>query len=264
MYPFGAAVEPFMTPTVRAVYPDATLEEARQRLEEWRISCLAVVEETGDEMEMRGVISLGDLLRAGTMSSRPDRSARLVLPEATVESMMTRDIVRVDVSDSVATAARVMVDNHIHRVFVEEAGAVVGVFSTRDVMKVLASNGVVSTIAEYMSSPVHALHVDATIADGIDMLERHDISGVIVIERGWPCGVFTPHEVLRSRHLPVDTTIGDATNPAILVLPQRTPVHRAAANAGSVDVRRIIVSDEQRMVGVMSGLDFCRVVVDHS
>ena len=45
-------------------------------------------------------------------------------------------------------------------------------------------------------------------------------------------------------------------NPAILVLPETTSLYRAAANASSVDVRRVLVSRANRVVGILTGLDF--------
>jgi len=248
-----------MTPNVRAVLPDATLEEARIRLDEWRISCLAVVEEVDDQYQLQGVVTLTDLVRAGTLRSRPDRSAELLLPNAPVTSIMTPDVIRVSGTDTLATAARTMVERDVHRVFVEDRQAVQGVLSTRDVMRVLARDGVSAPIGNYMTTPVRAVHAKTTISAAMRIMEEERISGIVVLERGWPCGVFTHREILCSRHMPHDTLVGSVTNPAILVLPEGTPVHRAAANAASVEVRRVIVSRQKAMVGIMSGLDFCRI-----
>ena len=100
---FARPVQRYMTPNVRAVFPDTTLEEARLRLEEWRISCVAVVDLVDEQYQLRGVVSLTDLVRAGNMRNRPDRSAELILPSAPVTAIMTTEVVRVRISFSAAS-----------------------------------------------------------------------------------------------------------------------------------------------------------------
>lgn len=57
----------------------------------------------------------------------------------TVHQIMTPEIISVDLDDSVRRAARLMVDKHIHRVFVTQRGAIVGVITAMDVLADLVS-----------------------------------------------------------------------------------------------------------------------------
>jgi CBS domain-containing protein len=46
---------------------------------------------------------------------------------------------------------------------------------------------------------------------------------------------------------------------ALIVLPPHAPIHRAAAFAISMNVRRIVVMGRSAMAGIVSGLDLVRV-----
>jgi hypothetical protein len=44
----------------------------------------------------------------------------------------------------------------------------------------------------------------------------------------------------------------------MLCLDQDTPLHRAAAQAASMDVRRVIAVRDRRLRGILTGIDFAR------
>ena len=45
---------------------------------------------------------------------------------------------------------------------------------------------------------------------------------------------------------------------AMLALPVDTPLHRAAAQAADLNVRRIVAMSGGKMEGILSGIDFAR------
>lgn len=255
-----AMVSDYMSPSVRAVYPSDTLELARNRLIEWNISALAVVEEFQSSIRLCGVITRTDLIRVGKPSGETYSPNRLVMPDANVASVMSQNVVCLHEADNVTTAAQLMVKHAIHRVFVEGSAGIAGVLSTRDVMRAVADRGIAHPIAEYMSSPVIAMHTATPIVDAIQELDNEEISTIVVLENGWPCGVFTQEDALVAKKWKGEK-LSDAMSPAILVLPEFTALNRAASNAASLEVRSIIVSRNNLMVGVLTGLDFCRAVL---
>jgi CBS domain-containing protein len=87
------------------------------------------------------------------------------------------------------------------------------------------------------------------------------VSGLAVLDDGWPVGVFTQEEALEARDQPRDTPVETAMNPAMLALEAETPLHRAAAQAEALRVRRIIVVRGTRLEGILSGLDFARAAL---
>jgi len=118
-----------MTVDPVVIDPEASVHDAEMLLKSYRISGLPV---TADGMVV-GVISQTDLLNA--------RSSELIganWDRVKVRHLMTRPAVTVHLATTVARAARLMLDEHIHRVVVvDEEGAPVGVLTASDLLSVL-------------------------------------------------------------------------------------------------------------------------------
>jgi CBS domain-containing protein len=118
-----------MTVDPVVVDPDASVHDAELLLKSYRISGLPV---TADGVVV-GVISQTDLLNA--------RSSELIganWERVKVRHLMSRPAVTVHVATTVVRAARLMLDQHIHRVVVvDEDDAPVGVLTASDLLRVL-------------------------------------------------------------------------------------------------------------------------------
>ena len=82
----------------------------------------------------------------------------------------------------------------------------------------------------------------------------------MVDEQEHPVGVFTKTEALRARDRPTDTKVEEVMSYAMLHQNGRTPVFRAAAHAYETSTRRVLVLQERKLVGVLTGLDFARIL----
>jgi len=259
MADFDAPVQLYMSSPVHAVARDTALDEARHKLDQWQVSAAAV----SDGNTLVGVISRTDLLRIGRSEAKEDgRGVTLHLPaERSVADAMTRDVLRVSSTDSVRHAAELMVEASVHRVFVEGASGLIGVLSTRDIMDAIANERPSASLGDFMSAPITAVRAEEPIATAVERLDDAGISGLVVLDGGWPVGVFTQEEALIARDLPDSVAVEWAMNPAMLTLPHDTPLYRAAATASSMDVRRVVVTRGHLVEGVVTGLDFCRAVL---
>jgi CBS domain-containing protein len=118
-----------MTVDPVVIDPEATVHEAELMLKTYRISGLPVV--AGGEVV--GVISQTDLLNA--------RSSELIganWGRVKVRHLMSRPAVTVHLATTVNRAARLMLEEHIHRVVVVDPdGAPVGVLTTSDLLRAL-------------------------------------------------------------------------------------------------------------------------------
>jgi predicted transcriptional regulator len=149
------AVKELMTPDVMTVADDMTTDALARYLVEREISGAPVVDSQG---HLIGVVSMTDIGRsmAEPSEGEPSRSsgfyrdiaADLTLEDlgqryveeraATVRDVMTPAIHQVPVTASVAEAARLMVDQHIHRLVVTQGKEPVGILTSLDLLKVLA------------------------------------------------------------------------------------------------------------------------------
>jgi CBS domain-containing protein len=117
-----ASVHLFTGDVVAMVAPDATLQQAAEKLGADDVGLLAVG--TADQVE--GVVSERDLVRAVALGRDP----RTTL----VTEVASTRLVWCDVTATVAEVGELMMEQYVRHVLVEEAGQLVGVVSARDLL----------------------------------------------------------------------------------------------------------------------------------
>jgi len=254
-----------MSPCLLSIAPDATVDEAARALQEHDVSCLAVV--SGGSV--RGVVSLRDLMGSTVVSLREGASA----PAPAVSDVMTSHVLTVDDAAPLSAAAHKMVEQHVHRLFVRRgAGAdsdtatlapVVGVISTRDLMRAVMKARQNTPIGDLMVSPVATVDVGESIESAVQMLGEREIRGLVVVDGEAPVGVFTQLEAVRARKLPPELRsrpVEEAMSYETICLDAHTKVYRAAGHAVAMNVRRLLVVEKRKLVGILTGFDLAKVV----
>lgn len=128
-------VSELMQRDVKTVGMDADVNEAVVTLADSHISALPVVDGTG---RMVGVVSSTDVLTSE--AEAPDARAREALFQDTmVRDIMTTRPLTVSPDSEVREAAQQMLYADIHRLFVVEGDQVLGVISTTDIMRAVAT-----------------------------------------------------------------------------------------------------------------------------
>lgn len=141
-----------MNPDVVCARPKMTVGDVQRLLAENHVSGAPVVD---DQRRAVGVISQSDLVRhalehttageAGLFFSDDEAYedvGRLPVDRSAtpVEQIMTTEVVSVNREDGVAVAANIMRERKVHRLVVTEGGAVVGVVTSLDLMRVVEEN----------------------------------------------------------------------------------------------------------------------------
>jgi CBS domain-containing protein len=128
-------VAELMQTDVQTVPPDAVVSDAVVTLADSRISALPVVDGAG---RMVGVISRTDVL--ASEEEAQDQAARDTLFEGTtVRDLMTPHPLTISSEAEVKEAAQQMLYADVHRLFVTEGERLIGVISTTDVMRAVAT-----------------------------------------------------------------------------------------------------------------------------
>jgi predicted transcriptional regulator len=148
-------VKDLMNPDVMTVADEMTTDELARYLVEREISGAPVVDRQG---HLIGVVSMTDIGRnmaeasdiesLRSSSFYRDIAADFTLEDpgeryieeraVTVRDVMTPVIHQVPVTASVAEAARIMVEQHIHRLVVTQGKEPVGIITSMDVLKMVA------------------------------------------------------------------------------------------------------------------------------
>lgn len=128
-------VSELMQKAVKTVNLDAAVNDAVVTLADSHISALPVVDGLG---RMVGVISSTDILTSEAEAE--DATVRqALLKESTVRDLMTPHPLTVPPDADVREAAQQMLYADVHRLFVVHGERVVGVISTTDIMRAVAT-----------------------------------------------------------------------------------------------------------------------------
>lgn len=118
-----------MNSNVVSIHPEASIEQAIQKLLDHNVSGMPVIDASG---KLVGVISEFQLLE---VVYDPN------LKGAEVQGFMTRDVITVDESALLATVASLFIVHRIRRIPVVRDGKVVGVVSRRDLLRYIVETG---------------------------------------------------------------------------------------------------------------------------
>jgi len=250
---FRMPVTEYMTSPVETIRIGESLVAANALFSDQGVSALGVV---NDEGELKGVVSRTDILHAAVYS----KGETFRVADRPVEEIMQSPALQIAPEGHLADVAQLMLKNHVHRIFVTSEGKPVGVVSTRDLMRAVREKRIKMPISEIASGSVVKVKADDPIALAVDRLELSNKHGLVVVEGDFPIGVFDQACALESRRLPPSTAVEHAMNVRILILPAAMTLARAAEQAISMNVRRILIEDDRGVTGIIGGLDFARVM----
>jgi CIC family chloride channel protein len=128
-------VAELMQPNVRTISSEACVAEVVTSLADAHISGLPVVDKGG---RIIGVVSATDVLTAEA-EAESETMGRDVMEETTVRDIMTPRPYTVGPDEDVREAARQMLYADVHRLFVAEGERLVGVLSTTDIVRAVAT-----------------------------------------------------------------------------------------------------------------------------
>jgi CBS domain-containing protein len=124
-----------MQKDVKAVRPDVSVADVIASLADAHVSGVPVVDRHG---QMLGVISSTDVLTQEAEAQ--DTDARTTLLESTLaKDIMTPHPLTIDPDADVREAAREMLYAEVHRLFVVQHGRLIGVISTSDIVRAVAT-----------------------------------------------------------------------------------------------------------------------------
>lgn len=256
---FSAPIREYMSAPVVVVSADDSLESVLGTLRQRRITSVVVVARDGRAV---GVLSYSDLLQIGRMFSPFVPGGGLLrLPAMVAGDVVRPAILHAEPETSVAAAARQLVERAVQRLYVLDLDWAVGVFSTRDLMRAIATVGLSSPIGAVMRAPVPVLSASDPASSAINLVHGQSGACVAIVDGGVLVGAVTQQEALAARELPKDTPAGEIAGHSVICLDARTPVDRAARFALATRARRILVTEQGELRGSLSGLDFAAAVV---
>lgn len=255
---FDEPVVGYMTRDLEVAHADTQVEEIARRMQARGISGLPILDSRGG---LIGVVTRTDLIRIGLMQSgrRPNNQA-MTLPHLRARDVMTHAPAAITSAMSLRYAARIMVDNQIHRVFINEGSQLAGVICAVDVTAAVRDAKIDAPVSSIMTAPIVTVDIHAPLSAAIDLLDRFHVTGLIVTDEAQPVGMFTQTDALASRDLARSTPVEAAYDAAVICLPAEMKLHRVAAQVADLRVRRVVVCKTREPIGIVSTTDFARFV----
>ncbi len=158
-----------------------------------------------DDGKLEGIITDYDIMRRGAES--------LILKDAKVTEIMTKNPICVEETDSIGKARTIMRKNNIGRVLVVDANnKLKGIVTGGDILKKIYKPKRRMTVGEVKgeniprmgqpvslisSSPVRTADVDANLAEIANLMQKYDIRSVPILSDGVPRGIVTIPDIMK-------------------------------------------------------------------
>lgn len=255
---FDEPVVAYMTRDLEVAHVDTPVEQVAKMMHARGISGLPILDAKGN---LVGVVTRTDLIKLGLvqMGRRPGNHA-MTLPHRRASEVMTHSPAEITSAMSLRHAARIMIDNQIHRVFVTEGSRLAGVICAVDLTAAVRDARIDVPVSSIMTSPMVTVDIHQPVSAALDLLDRFHVTGLIVTDEEQPVGMFSQTDALASRDLPRSTPIETAYDAAVICLPAKMKLHRVAAHVADLRVRRVVVCEAREPIGIVSATDFARVV----
>jgi CBS domain-containing protein len=174
-----------------AVSPGDTLEQVAGVMREYETDSVVLVD---PNHHIIGGVLLSDIF--------PVITSRHEL-HGTVASQMTTDVIIATPTDTIQKIYTMIIESGISAFPVVKKKRIVGIISRRDLIQTRRVQSVIArhahtTIEEIMSKNVITIGADEPIGSAAELLVKHDVSRLPVIDGGRIVGIVDRHDVLRS------------------------------------------------------------------
>ncbi len=119
------------------------------------------------------------------------------------------------------------------------------------------------TVRDAMTRGVICVDYKDTVQEAAEVMKKNDISAVIVTKKGEGVGVITERDIIcklvAANKNPNRVAASDVmTSPLITIKPDAS-IDDAAKTMRDKDIRRLVVKDKDRIIGVLSEFDIVRI-----
>lgn len=255
-------IKQIMTQEVVTITPENTLYEAARIMGEKHIGSLIVMKYDTPV----GIITERDLLREVVAREIDLEKDWLVggvtIKEEKVEEIMSYPLNTISLTSSIKEAAQMMIEKKIRRLAVRESGKVVGIITASDLIRSLPevpeTMHVWFEVDYFMSKRVITVDEETPVDSVAKIMGEKRTGSVIITSQGEPIGIFTERDLLtkflaEDRSLKIE--VGKACSSPLITAPMGISVHDAAFIMTSKHIRRLPITREGELVGILTARD---------
>lgn len=246
-------VRDVMSRRVATVSGDETVVGAAQLMAAREISCVVVVENE----QVVGIFTERDLLQKVVAQTSDFK-------EKKIREVMTSPVFSISPSMSILEASGLLDSKRIKRLPVTEDGRLVGIVTQTDLTRVLASYGMWRSAGDIMSSGVATLDQKATIAEVSKVMAARNISCLIALDGERVAGIVTERDIMKKIVAPQKNSeqvlLQDVMSFPICSVSSDQSIFDALRLIESKKIRRVVVMDGPRLLGILTQTDIFRSV----
>jgi CBS domain-containing protein len=255
-------IEEIMTPDVVTIAPENTLHDAAKLMGEKRIGSLIVMKYETPV----GIITERDLLREVVKREIDLEKDWLVggvsIKDEKVEQVMSYPLNTISLKSQIKEAAQMMIEKKIRRLGVREAGKLVGIITASDLIrslpKIPETMRVWFEVDYFMTEGVITANEETPVENVAKLMGEKGIGSVIITSKGKPIGIFTERDLL-TKFLAMDESlkieVGKACSVPLITSNIGISVHDAAAIMTSKHIRRLPITRDGKLVGMLTARD---------
>jgi CBS domain-containing protein len=117
-------------------------------------------------------------------------------------------------------------------------------------------------VRDVMTADIITVKTTDKVSNAIEMMTAHDIGSVIVTQDGKPQGVVTERDILKRvcpEHLCIKgVTVGEIMSSPLVHIEADAGLGQASSLMALKDVRRLLVMDKGKVVGIVTQKDVMR------
>lgn len=263
-----AVIQDIMHPELEVIGRNETIVAAAERMRAGKIGSLLVrgIEAAGEGMGIEGIVTETDLVRKVI--------AKAVAAEAaTVDTIMTSPLLTIAPDRPILDASHLMELNHVRHLCVSNGARLVGLVSVRDLVRhfVNAEAGpirdlddVYRPLSVLMRTDIEKIASQAALLSAARLMADKRIGSLIVVDNAEMVGIVTESDIVRNA-LPYNldstvTTVGSVMNRPLIDIDINRTVHDASELMAEKGIRHLVVTDQRKIVGVLSVRDLIKMV----
>ncbi|MHC4655765.1 MAG: sigma 54-interacting transcriptional regulator [Planctomycetota bacterium] len=232
---------------------DETVLSAAKTMWENNISCIVVV----DNGSVVGILTETDLLKR-IAAKEKDYS------QMTIAETMSCPVETISANLPVLEAVRIMEARHIKRLPILEKKRLVGIITQTDLTRLLASSAMWKNVVEIMSLDVSGIQCKASVTEAAEVMTSHHISCIVILEEDEVVGILTERDLLKRvvglQKDPVDVKLEEVMSSPVICVPPDCPVFTAGRIMENIDIRRLVVTEDKHLCGIITQTDIFRAV----
>jgi len=119
-----------------------------------------------------------------------------------------------------------------------------------------------TVVNDLMMECVVTISPEATIGEARDRMRDEGVHALPVADdSGQPTGMLTANDLLEE--MPDDTLIARIVDPKVYTIPRYDGTHIAARIMRNHKIHHLVVTDEHKIVGILSSFDLLKLVEEH-